>query len=400
MKCKFAWNHLDFKHGGYAPCFRFKRRYLEDSEFDKLPSEVVNNGDFIRVREQLLKGVWPEGCIDCKIQEESGIKSYRQRSLDDFKVKGRFHKSGKELDWDNTSNVVVTDLQFKLSRACNYNCRHCDSSSNSTFEKLGRKFPELETKFKNDFEFQHISIPNYKIEVPTPEIIDDLFENILPNIRTIEFSGGEPFYAVEMYKTLERMINDPNIDTKKIALRYNTNMSIINYKGYQIENLWKEFKRIHVTVSMDGTGDLFNYFREGGDYQTVVDNMKYIAPWVDTFLLICTTSSYHALYMNDIYNDLTNLRNDLLKAHNDLIVNTRPSFVHWPQVLDIVNLDDDIKDHIKKITINNEFTKEFLQRLDGKRTSDKSFKELVKLQDELYNTKPDKLAELNKYIYG
>jgi len=394
MHCKFAWNHLDFKHGGYAPCFRFKRSYLKDSEFDKLPSEVINNGDFIKVREELLKDKWPEGCIDCKIQEESGVLSYRQRSLTHF-------NTDENIDWDNTNNVTVQDLQFKLSRACNYNCRHCDSSSNSTFEKLGRQFPELETKFKKDFAFQHISMPNFKIEVPTPSIMNDLFENILPNIRTIEFSGGEPFYAVEMYKTLERMIDDPNIDTKKISLRYNTNMSIINYKGYKIEDLWKEFKRIHVTVSMDGTGHLFNYFRDGGDYQTVIDNMKYIAPWVDSFLFVCTTTSYHALYMNDIYNDLSKIRLDILNVHKDITVNMRPTFVHWPQVLDIVNLDNDIKEVINKNTIENDFTKEFLKRLGGNRTTDISFKELVKLQDELYDNKlDDRLIELKEYVYG
>jgi hypothetical protein len=391
VKCKFAWSHLDFKSGGYAPCFRFKRHNFKDSRFDKLPSEVINNSDFVKVREQLANDEWPDGCIDCKIQEESGILSYRERSLE---------LEEEDDDWDNTTDVIITDLQFKLSRACNYNCRHCDSSSNSTFEKLGRKFPEIENELKVKLGFNHISMPKNKIEVPTPAIMDDLFENILPNIRTIEFSGGEPFYVVEMYKTLERMISDPNIDTSRISLKYNTNMSIIEYKGYKIEDLWKEFENIHVTCSMDGTGDLFNYFREGGDYQTVLSNMKHIAPWVDTFLLVCTTSAYHALYMNDIYNDLLEIKEDLLKITKPKsCVKMRTTFVHWPQVLDIVNLDDKIKNKIRKNTVKNEFTEEFLKRLDGKRTSDKSFKDLVKLQDKLYNRTPADLPDLWEYVY-
>ena len=56
MKCRFAWSHIDFKKGGYAPCFRFKNYpgYWDNSGSDKLPSQVINNHDFISVRRQLL----------------------------------------------------------------------------------------------------------------------------------------------------------------------------------------------------------------------------------------------------------------------------------------------------------------------------------------------------------
>jgi hypothetical protein len=128
--------------------------------------------------------------------------------------------------------------------------------------------------------------------------------------------------------------------------------------------------------------------------------MKHIAPWVDTFLLVCTTSAYHALYMNDIYNDLLEIKEDLLKITKPKsCVKMRTTFVHWPQVLDIVNLDDKIKNKIRKNTVKNEFTEEFLKRLDGKRTSDKSFKDLVKLQDKLYNRTPADLPDLWEYVY-
>ena len=53
MKCSYAWTHLDFKKGGYAPCFRFKNtndvqrgEYWLESGADKLPSQVINNKDF------------------------------------------------------------------------------------------------------------------------------------------------------------------------------------------------------------------------------------------------------------------------------------------------------------------------------------------------------------------
>jgi len=381
LKCKYAWGHLDFKKGGYAPCFRFKRHDFVESGSDKLPSEVINNSDFVKVRQQLRSGVFPYGCGDCKLQEEAGVSSYRTRSLDIE------HIQISEAEYAS-DYITIKDLQIKATRACNYQCRHCDTSSNSRFELTGRQFPEIETTLRNDFRFPHISTPKEKIPVPTTEVIDDLFKNVIPGVEGIEFSGGEPFYTRDMYKHLHRMIDDPNIDTKKIQLIYNTNMSILEYKGYNVKDLWPHFKGVNVTVSMDGTGDLFNYFRTGGDYQTVINNIKEIAPYVTKFLFVCTTSSYQAFYMNEIYKDLCDIRDSI-----DTPANIRATFVHWPQVMDIVNLEEDVKLHLLANTDENDFTKEFLKRLTGKRTIDTyKFKELVKLQDELYDVSAKEMA--------
>ena len=384
MKCKYAWAHLDFKKGGYAPCFRFKRDDFVESDNDKLPSEVINNSDFIKVRQQLRSGEFPRGCIDCKLQEDAGVSSYRTRSLESL-----IHISEPDYDSDI---VVIKDLQIKATRACNCECRHCDTSSNSRFELRGKAFPKIETRLKEEFGFSHISKPISKIPVPTPEILDDLFENVIPNgVEAIEFSGGEPFYTRDMYKTLQRMIDDPNIDTKKILLIYNTNMSILEYKGYNVKDLWPHFGNVDVTVSMDGTGSLFNYFRTGGDYQTVINNIKEIAPYVHKFLFVCTTSAYQAFYMNEIYKDLNDIRDSI-----DTQANIRATFVHWPKALDIVNLDTDIKERLLEETEENDFTQEFLTRLMGKRTTnemhDEQFKDLVKLQDELYSVTAKEMA--------
>ena len=219
--------------------------------------------------------------------------------------------------------------------------------------------------------------------------MDDLFDNVLPTVENIEFSGGEPFYTRDMYKTLQRMIDDPRIDTKKISLVYNSNMSILEYKGWTVKTLWPHFKRVSVTVSLDGTGDLFNYFRTDGDYQTVLKNIVEVAPLVHNFLFVCTTSAYHAFYMNEIYNDFL----DIKKLIPTKKVNIRTTFVHWPQAMDIVNLEEDVKDKILEELVVNDFTAEFAKRLKGNRTLEEpKFKELVLFQDELYDVSCKTLA--------
>ena len=394
MKCKLAWTHLDFKPGGYAPCYRFKLH--GGHKFGGVPEMPdVNSPEWIRVREQLKNDEWPKECIDCKMQEESGMQSYRQRSLDMLI---------SEPDYTKTT-IQVKDLQLKLNRACNYSCRHCSVASNSNFIKIGKKNPGIAKALSEDYKFDHVVEPlnNNKIDIPTPEVIDYLFENILPTVERIEFSGGEPFYHVEMYRFLERMINDPNIDTSKITVMYNTNMSLTKFKNYDICELWKPFKRAHITVSMDGTTDLFNYFREGGDYNTVINNIHHMlsrTDKVDRLLLVCTTTAYHAFYMDKTDHELGLLKKSLEKKYQ-IEVTYRPTFVHWPEGLDVVNLAEDTKKDLLKNTKDTQFTKEFKLRLKGKRTiPTETFKDIVKLQDQLYNRDASVLApEIFDYVY-
>jgi pyruvate-formate lyase-activating enzyme len=376
-----AWSHLDFKKGGYAPCYRFKNyaNYWDNSGDDKTPSQVINNSDFVSVRRQLRNDQWPKGCIDCKRQESEGLSSYRTRSLEEEADTNRLNKVFTPIDYDSDT-AVIKDLQLKMSRACNYNCRHCDSASNSSFEKLGHQFPEIENELKTKYEFNHISMAgNNKIVIPTDQVMDDLFDNHMKTVEQIEFSGGEPMYQIEMYKTLQRLIDGGF--AKNITLVFNTNMSILHHKKYSIADYLPHFKAVNITCSMDGTGDLFDYFRTGGDYNNVINNIKEIAPLVNTFLFVCTTSAYHAFYMNEIYNDLTELQNSIKTKSN-----IRTTFVHWPKALDIINLEEDVKSKIMSTLEVNEFTKEFAIRLtQSEGEIEPCFKGLVKTQDLLYD---------------
>lgn len=401
-KCKYAWAHFDFKPGGYAPCFRFKlskHGHGFGAVPDK-PSETVNSEEWIRMREQLRNDEWPSECHDCRIQEENGIRSYRQRSID---------LPISEPDW-NKSEIVIKDLQLKMSRACNYFCRHCGTSSNSQFLKVGRKNPEVAQELWDTHSFNHLGSPLKEtpagfneIDIPTPEVIDDLFENVLPTVERIEFAGGEPFYHAEMYKFLQRMIDDPIIDTSKVQLCYNTNMSLTKFKKFDIIELWEHFQGVHLTVSMDGTGNIFNYFRQGGDYNQVVANIHDMlerSSKVDSLLLVCTTCAYHAFYMNEIDNDLFHLGQELERLYG-IEVRRRTTFVHWPEGLDVVNLAEETKQKLYEEANDTEFLREYKLRLKGKRTiPEETFKDIVMLQDQVYNRDASELApRIFDYVY-
>lgn len=386
LKCNYAWGHLDFLQGEYAPCFRFKiKKQPIASMSDTLPSEAVNCTAMQEVRQSLQSGVFPPGCEDCEYKERHNIKSYRQKSL------------SNKLDVDYTSTVIpkIVDLELKFSRTCNFYCRHCMADSNSQFEKLGTRNPDIDSQLQK-LNFDHLGIGDSPIQTISQEHLEDIIQNILPGVNKITFSGGEPLYHLGHYRFLERLAHDPNIDTTQLTIAYNTNMSMTSFKGFELANLWKFFKNVELTISMDGTGDLFNYFRQGGDYQTIVDNLFDLLDKCSNISgvgLVCTSTSYHAFYADEILQDLQTLVDRIRDLGISADYGT--TFVHYPAGLDIANLEQRVKNKLnEKMNADNPIIK-YMQTPSSADTS--LFPKIVELQDKLHKrTGPSRIYN---YVY-
>ena len=404
LKCKYAWSHLDFLQGEYAPCYRFKIKQQPIASLaSALPSEVINNSAMQNVRASLQQGVFPPGCEDCALKESRGLKSYRQKSLSDTAW------DDSDVDYNSTTIKRITDLELKFSRTCNLLCRHCMADSNSQFEILGRNNPDINDELQQ-LDFDHMGIADSPIATISPENLEDIIQNIIPTVDKITFSGGEPLYHLAHYRFLERLIQDPKIDASKITIAYNTNMTLIQFKGYKLKKLWPHFKSVELTVSMDGTGKIFDYFRERGNYETVVKNLETVLNTVSNIksvYLVCTCTSYHAFYAHEIFKDLTELAQRLSKY---AYIHVGPTFVHYPEGLDMVNLPSDVKQHIvDKLYSENIADKlyqssvtEIIKHLTGDAYADTSkFAQIVKIQDRLHNKSALEYApKLGEYVYN
>lgn len=406
LKCKYAWGHLDFLQGQYGPCFRYKVNKQPIAKIsEKLPSEVINSEEMQSVRRSLQQGVFPPGCFDCALKESRGLKSYRQQVT--------------EHHWDdedkiNYNSVVVDrilDLELKFSRTCNFLCRHCYSESNNMFELIGKKHPDIHDKLLAQG-FDQFGIADSPIIEVSDEVINDLVKNIIPNCKHIGFSGGEPLYHLQHYQFLEKLIDSPYVDTKSISLFYNTNLSMIQFKDYDLQNLWDKFKSIYIVVSLDGTGDLFNYFRERGDYDTVINNIESLAAKstnIIHFTFVCTSTAYHAFYADVIFRDLTALAERIQRVYNIECL-TKPTFVHTANI-DMVDLEVETKQFIiknleKTLPSGNDMydyaLTEIITHLKGdKRNFNGDFKEIVKIQDKIYNRDAFIMApRVAEYVYN
>ena len=120
-------------------------------------------------------------------------------------------------------------------------------------------------KVKNGIE---LNILNHDQRVISENIIKTELNNeeIFNTVVDMYWAGGEPLYWKTHWETLDKHIK--NDRAKHIVLRYNTNLSIIDYKGVSIVDYFKNFNRVDFSCSLDGTGDIGEWIRTNLNYTT------------------------------------------------------------------------------------------------------------------------------------
>jgi hypothetical protein len=76
------------------------------------------------------------------------------------------------------------------------------------------------------------------------------------------------------YQIIEQLIHQGL--SKQISLRYNSNCTVLEYKDKNIFELWKEFKHVSVSMSIDAAGEELNYIRSGSDWQQIKNNIEHL----------------------------------------------------------------------------------------------------------------------------
>lgn len=179
----------------------------------------------------------PEACRKCWQQEDRGALSYRQHFL--------------SLASDSsTIGSRIKFLDFRHNNQCNLKCRYCNPHFSNQWAKELDYQPTL---LKSD-------IGTYLNQI----ITDDLCE--------IYWCGGEPMIMKDHYEIVYRLTEIGL--SKKIALRYNTNLTQLNYKNRDIVSLWKNFKKVSIAISIDSVGPELDYIRSGTKWKTVEQNIK------------------------------------------------------------------------------------------------------------------------------
>ena len=86
-------------------------------------------------------------------------------------------------------------------------------------------------------------------------MIEDVIEQIAelsPYIYNLKLIGGEPLVMKKFYKLLQAVVDTGH--AKDIMLKYQTNMTVLEFEKQKITEYIPEFLLFEFTVSLDGIG--------------------------------------------------------------------------------------------------------------------------------------------------
>ena len=330
--CMLPFVHMHLTPDGKVlPCCIGDMGQAHKTGRKNLDLEGMVNSDFMKeLRMNMINGVKSEVCKTCYKTEEtnSGMWSFRNTANNKWgkffpEVINNTTKAGHLLDFK------MRYFDFRLSNVCNFKCRSCNSGYSTLWqaEDIKQGIPG--------------TVDNY------PDRNDALLEDILKHIPYIEeayFAGGEPLVDDYHYMILEEFIRAGRTD---IRLNYNTNLSRLEYKHYDVLDLWSKFDNpVDVYSSIDHYGERAEYIRSGTKWDKVENNIKRLLLEPNVNLQISTTVTVlNYLTLDDFY--IYMLKNGLMPG-GDWQLNP----VFNPAHLSAMNMPEEFKKQGRQVIQN------------------------------------------------
>lgn len=303
-------------------------------------ADFINDPKLMDIRSKLLNNETPEGCKACFELENQGIRSFRQTWNEIYQ--DHIDTSLQYVSEDGYLDPkAVTYLDISLGNVCNLKCRSCNPWASHRWIEEGPTVPHT------DWDDTAYLVGTMSSKNPwfVKAFEDNFFDDVLPNVRVINFIGGEPLVVEEHYAWLEHIIN--NGWSKDIELHYNTNATTIPDR---LLDIWDKFKGIVLSLSIDAVGDLAYYVRYPSKWRVVQKNVNKLKEFSRTRkgVVVHTHVTLSLLNLHDLPNILEWCKENYDTWHyswdwgNYGYQNCLPHFniVEHPRHLNIRNLPD------------------------------------------------------------
>jgi len=246
--------------GTYEPCRWMvkdgKSRVNFDRNIKTVKPLTYFQNHMAELRTELLQGHAPDMCNDCRIMEQHGKPSSRQRQLLKVGVlSNHFEKSlasspmCNAFDYSNKNQGLttrtVTDWQIDLGNYCNGACVFCRPESSST----------LATEFKRLGIIDQLPPPSW---CDDPQLLNQFVEDLTasPDLKYLHFLGGETVITPGFKKILSALV-DTGI-SKHVTIGFTTNLTVWSDA---VVTLLKQFQQVHLGMSIETLTPVNDYVR-------------------------------------------------------------------------------------------------------------------------------------------
>ena len=294
--CVLPWISLETSPiGTVRPCCLAEEEIVDDhgDKFDLNTASFVNiqNSQYMqKLRQDFLNVQQPSTCRKCWREERAGRTSKRMHTLD------RLKHMLPDQSWTADAKPLMF-LDLKLGNICNLKCRICGSWSSSQFavEELANLGPYEDRK--SNHHYQMLKQGAWPKENLT---FWNEIDQVVDQIRYIEFTGGEPFMIQEHFDMLQKLV-DRGI-AGNIEIHYNTNGT--QYPE-DADAIWQHFKLVEIAFSIDDVGERFEYQRTNALWKEVCRNIGWFRTLREHYsnirLQVCSTVNvFNVLYLEEL----------------------------------------------------------------------------------------------------
>ena len=331
--CVLPFTHLaTHPDGKVTPCCESNLQAEENGKKLNLNThtveEIRDSSSFKQLREDMLRGVKNSTCDFCYKREEKGLDSKRNRE-------NRRYDFNEETYQKYVNNPLVS-VELRLGNTCNLKCLICHPWSSSKWNEDAHVVGYDKMTIQREW-FKGTNV----------------YDGILRSKDDVEhlwFNGGEPTLIKEHYYLLEEFIKRGR--SKNVWLEYHTNGTNLPDK---LINLWKEFKFVTVTLSIDDVGDRLYYQRFPSKHEDVVKNAKKLVANGIDITVIPSISLYNVYNIHNLYDFYKSEFNKEVELIN---------FVTIPNHLSITNLPEQKKKELIKFYKNTTLPESYVNELE------------------------------------
>jgi hypothetical protein len=257
--------------GGARPCSAFNGRLQGAggtlSVYRHSLDQIWNGEDMRGIRRAMHEGRRVDRCWQCVQHEDAGYQSTRTEY-------NRNWRGGWINEERLTPEEVMADsaargyreeapsfLLLMLGTLCNLKCRMCPAEASSSVNR-----DPVQTLWAGG---PHEEMPRGAHWKESPEILAGLLGRP-EQLRALRIYGGEPLVIREVGEILQRLIDRGVSQQIEVMLSTNASTAKPAWLGWT-----GSFRKLRLTISLDGIGPVFDYIRHPARWEQVRENIAF-----------------------------------------------------------------------------------------------------------------------------
>ena len=237
-------------------------------EYKPLTLKEHWNSDHMKsVRLRMMAG---EELSECEVCDHKLLNTDVYRSYWNQLFSNRVDEAYDSTDETGATTMQTISFDYRFNNLCNFKCRMCGDMLSSSWEAESRKHNRWN---KESQPWMASPLREQIIKFQDTQVVQEFVEAVeTKTIKEIYWCGGEPLMWDMHWKAMQRIIELGF--AKEVYVRYNTNLSRTSFKGTKLFDLLPQFQDWQICSSLDGTGEVGEYIRDGLDYEQWLRNFK------------------------------------------------------------------------------------------------------------------------------